>query len=178
MLQAEAGKVSCHGDSTWSAIRSIQGSYQGLRPIPVTAIRDERGSLCETAEGQCQLWEQHFTKILNIESQYDPTVFDTLLVHPVSDGLADLPTMEELDRAVKQLAHRKAASVSGVLLEMIKYAGGEFFHALLALVHQVWREGTVPQAWRDAELVPVPKKGDLTVCDNWQGIARLDVVGK
>ena len=27
-------------------------------------------------------------------------------------------------------------------------------------------------------LVPVPKKGDLSSCDNWRGIALLDVVGK
>ena len=27
-------------------------------------------------------------------------------------------------------------------------------------------------------LVPIPKKGDLTQCDNWCGISLLDVVGK
>ena len=30
----------------------------------------------------------------------------------------------------------------------------------------------------DAVLVPIPKKGDLTRCDNWRGISLLDVVGK
>ena len=30
----------------------------------------------------------------------------------------------------------------------------------------------------DAELIPIPKKGDLSHCDNWRGIALLDVVGK
>jgi len=32
--------------------------------------------------------------------------------------------------------------------------------------------------WRDALIVPVPKKGDLQSCDNWRGIGLLDVVGK
>ena len=27
-------------------------------------------------------------------------------------------------------------------------------------------------------LVPIPKKGDQTLCDNWRGISLLDVVGK
>ena len=27
-------------------------------------------------------------------------------------------------------------------------------------------------------MVPVPKKGDLTTCDNWRGINLLDVAGK
>jgi len=32
--------------------------------------------------------------------------------------------------------------------------------------------------WRDAILVPIPKKGDLTVSDSWRGICLLKVVGK
>ena len=42
----------------------------------------------------------------------------------------------------------------------------------------VWRERLVPHDWRDAVLVPVPKKGNLHCCDNWRGISLLDVVGK
>ena len=34
------------------------------------------------------------------------------------------------------------------------------------------------EEWRDAMLVPIPKKGDLMLCDNWWGISLLDVVGK
>ena len=30
----------------------------------------------------------------------------------------------------------------------------------------------------NAVLVPIPKKGDLSLCDNWRGKALLDVVGK
>ncbi len=31
---------------------------------------------------------------------------------------------------------------------------------------------------RDAEIVPIPKKGNLKLCDNWRGISLSDVVGK
>ena len=36
----------------------------------------------------------------------------------------------------------------------------------------------VPQEWVDAITVPIPKKGNLHCCDNWRGIALLDVAGK
>ena len=49
---------------------------------------------------------------------------------------------------------------------------------LLELVVDVWRKGHVLNNWRDAVLVPIPKKGDLTVCDNWREICLLEVVGK
>ena len=42
----------------------------------------------------------------------------------------------------------------------------------------LWEEERVPQDWVNAILIPIPKKGDLSSCDNWRGIALLDVVGK
>ena len=32
--------------------------------------------------------------------------------------------------------------------------------------------------WKDAEVVPVSKKGDLQSCDNLRSISLLEVVGK
>lgn len=59
-----------------------------------------------------------------------------------------------------------------------EYAGPAFKQSLLILVCRVWDIGDVPQEWKDAQLVTIPKKGDLSLCDNWRGIALLDVVGK
>ena len=41
-----------------------------------------------------------------------------------------------------------------------------------------WEEQRVPRDWSDAILIPIPKKGDLSICDNWRGIFLLEVVGK
>ena len=48
----------------------------------------------------------------------------------------------------------------------------------MKLFQQVWEEGSVPSEWKDALIVPIPKKGDLSLCDNWRGISLLDVGGK
>ena len=45
-------------------------------------------------------------------------------------------------------------------------------------MRRVWDESRVVDAWRDALIVPVPKKGNLQSCDNWRRISLLDVVGK
>ena len=49
---------------------------------------------------------------------------------------------------------------------------------ILDLFETVWKEERVPDEWRDALLVPIPKKGDLMICGNWRGISLLDVMGK
>jgi len=36
----------------------------------------------------------------------------------------------------------------------------------------------VVDSWRDALIIPVPKKGNLQSCVNWHGISFLDVIGK
>ena len=90
------------------------------------------------------------------------------------------PTGDELRAAVAKLGHGKAPGESGILPEMVKAAcrNDEFLSLLLDLVHNIWREGRVPGEWANALLIPIPKKGDLRKCDNWRGIAPLDVVGK
>jgi len=34
------------------------------------------------------------------------------------------------------------------------------------------------KTYQDAILVPVPKKGDFTKCDNWREVSLLDIMGK
>ncbi len=81
--------------------------------------------------------------------------------------------------AVGKLRNGKAGRASGILPEMVKVAVCEevFMSALMERIHGVWRKGSVPSDRRDAILVPIPKKGDLSCCDNWCGISLLDMVG-
>ena len=36
----------------------------------------------------------------------------------------------------------------------------------------------MPQIWKDADLVPLPKRGDLTFCKRWRGILLASIPGK
>ena len=175
---AEQAESSKHGGAVWSTIRAIQRCFHGLRPLPAVTLKNEVGELCKSAEEVSERWKQHFMNVLNIQSPFDISVFDSLHERPTWDELADPPTKEELARAVTRLCNNKAPGESGILPEMVHHGGDAFFSALLSLVQQVWHDRCVPQAWWDAELVPIPKKGDLSSCDNWQGIALLDIVGK
>ena len=64
------------------------------------------------------------------------------------------------------------------LLELILCDGPVLHHRLLVLLEAIWMAGVVVTDWKDAEIVPIPKKGDLRYCSNWRGISLLDVVGK
>ena len=66
----------------------------------------------------------------------------------------------------------KAGGKNGVLPEMLKCCGVSMLDRLVELLQHVWEEGSVR---KDALIVPIPKKGDLSLCDNWCGISLLDV---
>ena len=86
--------------------------------------------------------------------------------------------MDELALALSHLKARKAAGDSGILPEFLRCAGPAFSTALIQLFHQIWQDEVVPKDWVDALIIPIPKKGNLESCDNWRGIALLEVVGK
>lgn len=94
------------------------------------------------------------------------------------EELAECPTLSELEQAVSRMSNGKAAGASGILSELLKAGGPTLMAALLDLVHDIWISEAVPQEWVDCNLVPIPKKGNLALCDNWRGIALLEVVGK
>ena len=87
------------------------------------------------------------------------------------------PTLEETLAAMRNMRSGTAGGQSGILPEMILHGGNRLHHQIHELI-QVWRSGSVVSDWRDAIIVPIPKKGDLRSCNNWRGISLLDVAGK
>ena len=96
----------------------------------------------------------------------------------VGEELGMPPSEDEILAAMSSLKGGKAGGKNGVLPELLKCCGANLLEHLVKLFHQVWRDGCVPQEWKDALIVPIPKKGDLSICDNWRGISLLDVGGK
>jgi len=176
--EAQDGKNG--GKVVWRCIRDIQRGRRGLVPVKCVRVRDEEGRECSTPQQQKERWQRHFSKILNIQSQFDEEEIKKARQQPLRANLEEPPSEEELLIAIRKLKSGKAAGQSGILPEMVKAAScdNDVLNLLLDLVHTVWKEERVPRDWVNAVLVPIPKKGDLRSCDNWRGIALLDVVGK
>jgi len=86
--------------------------------------------------------------------------------------------LQEGTVCIGHLKCRKAASESGILLELLLCGGSVIIDKLVELFDLVWRDGCVVGDWCNALIVQIPKKGNLTLCNNWRGISLLDMVGK
>ena len=109
---------------------------------------------------------------------YSADVLDGVPEQPVLEELADISTYTEIQNAIRELANVKAAGESGMLPEIVKAGGPPLINALVSLLRSVWKEECVPRDWVNCNLVPIPNKGDLRLCDSWRGITLLEVVGK
>ena len=115
-----------------------------------------------------------------MQSLFDPEGLEKVRQHPLRANLAQKSSVREQTKALGRLKNGKAAGSYNILPEMSKTVcdNEEFRALLLDFIHTVWDERQVPREWADTIIVPIPKEGNLRSCDNWRGIALLDMVGK
>ena len=137
-------------------------------PMRSAVVKDENGHVCTTTESQHRQ-RRHFNNILNVQSGFDMEELERVTQRQLKPEMAELPTEDELLNAIEKVKNGRAGGESSILPEMVKAAciGYTFSKTLLELVHDVWEKRSVPDDWRDAMLIPIPKKGDLSHCDNW-----------
>ena len=166
------------GKLRWDCIKKLQTAFHGRRPARSVRLQKQDGNLTTGPEELKHLWHKHLSKVLNVTSQCNQQLIDEMPSWETIQGLDDPPTSDELVAAMEKMKRGKAGGRTGILPELILCGGPELQHRLLKLMKEVWKVGYVVQDWKDAEIVPIPKKGDLRNCDNWRGISLLDVVGK
>ena len=98
------------------------------------------------------------TKLWTIQQRITKTSLDVI------------PIMADMARAIAGL---KAPGEDGILAEVWKHGGDNLFNRLHQLITNAWEVGSVPQAWKDASIVTIYKKGDRTDCVKFRRISLL-----
>ena len=77
-----------------------------------------------------------------------------------------MAALDEIRKALSLVVGTKAGGINGILPQIFKVCSDELLMHPFDLFTCVWDSGSVPQEWRNAYLVPVLKKCDLSSCDN------------
>ena len=86
--------------------------------------------------------------------------------------------MDEMARAIAGLKDGMAPGGDGIPAELWKHGGDNLFSRLHQLITNAGEVGSVLQAWKDASIVTIYKKGDRTDCGNYGRISFLSIAGK
>ena len=123
-----------------------------------------------------------FRSLLNAKSDvFVPDIAKRLQQQPVASALGIEPTEEDIATAMKAMANAKAVGPDGLPAELLKL-GLQQDRTILRELHRlttlIWREGKVPQRWKDAVIAVLHKKGDKTECGNYRSISLVSHAGK
>ena len=121
---------------------------------------------------------QHFEQLLNVEGSVDQSALDSLPNLPPNVSLDEPPSFEEVLDAITATRENKAPGGCGIPAEVWKYGGIKLKERLFDLIVDIWEHEQMPQDWKDANIVPIFKKGSRKECGNYRGISLLSIAGK
>ena len=76
------------------------------------------------------------------------------------------------------MKNNKASGSDGIAAELFKVTSQENAIILQKLFRKILAEEKVPEEWLQGLIVKIPKKGDLSDCNNWRGVTLLNVATK
>ena len=102
------------GKQRWKRVRELQLAFAGRKATRPTALFKEDGVEMQGPDEVKQRWHGHFKKILNIPSQYQQEVVDSMPTHQTIYDLDDPLS------ALGKLKNGKVGGNTGILPELIR----------------------------------------------------------
>ena len=128
------------------------------KKVESQCVHDEGGRLLLDKGRIRERWVRFFGSLLNSKSDMlDPDIPKRLPQQPLASALGIEPT-EEIATAMKAMANEKAVGPDGLPAELLKLGLQQDRTILLEfhrLTNLIWREGKVPQQWKDAVITVV-----------------------
>ncbi|CAE7564241.1 CFDP2 [Symbiodinium natans] len=132
-------------------------------------LKDAKGNLLHTRSGRIHRWREYFEELLNVPAAVELHQLDKVTELVPDNTLDSVPTFAETVAAVGRLKPGKAAGPDGVAAEVVQALDAVNLRALHEMFARVWMGLEVMlEAWKEAFLVPLPKKGDLTQRKRWR----------
>jgi len=157
------------------------------------SIQNKDGLLVSSTKEVLDVWHDHYKTLAS-----DPTGTSLSVDYwnnlPTNEFLLDFRDNEwdinqdisadEIRSAISSTPNFKASGPDDIPIEFFKAlisdndddANNEpssGMNCLLLLFNRIWN-GDFPSSWNEASIVSIPKKGDLTDCDNYRGISLIN----
>ncbi|CAH8567532.1 unnamed protein product [Schistosoma intercalatum] len=154
----------------------ITKKLSGNRRKPERPVKIKEGEVITNIEEQQNRWVEHFKELLNRPAPLNPPNIEAASTDlPINVGP---PTIEEISMAIRQIKSGKAAGPDNIPAEALKEDVAATAKILHILFNKIWDEEQVPKDWKEGLLIKIPKKGDLSKCDNYRSITLLSIPGK
>jgi len=139
-------------------------------------------------------WKTYFTELFNIKNaqnvEFDEIVHNYMSSHDINcneckesvnvdNSIVNKDiSLGEIEDVIDGLVINKAPGIDGINNEILKKSKLVIVPMLCSLFNKLLDTGCYPEDWCTAIVVPVHKKGDFSVVNNYRGIALLSCISK
>ena len=148
----------------FQGIKKVRKGYQARSSM----IKDGMGNLLTEEEKVMIQWQTHFEELLNRPAPINPITMETIYGPEV---MVENPTLVEIKEAIKSLKNNKSPGKDTIPAEIWKYGGEILEEKIYNLILSIWKEERIPEMWEEGIIIPLHKKGDRLVCNNYRGIS-------
>uniref|UniRef100_A0A5F8GYV1 Reverse transcriptase domain-containing protein n=1 Tax=Monodelphis domestica TaxID=13616 RepID=A0A5F8GYV1_MONDO len=160
----------------FSALKTVYGP---LKPITTPLLSSDGDTLIKDKKGISNRWKEDFSRLLNRLSSVDQSALDQIPQNHTFEQLDVPPSIEEVQKAIKQMSAGKAPGKVRIPTEVYKALNGKALQAFHIVLTSIWEEEGMPPELRDASIIALYKnKVTRTACDNYRGISLLSTAGK
>ena len=157
----------------WTILKSFISptSKQALPPLELN------GNIYTEQQEKANLLNTFFCEqtILNDQNAVLPNVTP----YAVMSHLANIVlNPSEVKSVLKYLATGKATGPNGLNNRVLKELANEISNPLCSLFNYSLSFGSFPSQWKDANISPIPKKGDLSLVTNHRPVSLLNAESK
>ena len=87
-------------------------------------------------------------------------------------------TMSELEFAIRIAKRRKAVRADGILIDVVKEAGGNTKSMLLRMLNEIYRSGDLLKDFQVSTFLPIPKMKLARKCSDYRTISIMSHILK
>ena len=130
-----------------------------------------------SSEGKADAFNRFFASIFN---PLDPYSDSSSPPPDHSQNILESITVStnDVNCLISSLPADKSSGPDGISVRLLKECADEISASLTALFNMSLSQGKVPQEWKEANVVPVFKKGDVHDVSNYRSISLLSIVSK
>ncbi len=175
--------ISNSSKELWRWIRT--GMNTGRSSLVSKPVVDARsGKLALSKKDICDVWANHFRVLAQDVDGNSKRCWGRPIIGRLLDGCDDPLLWSEIIHSLKTTQRGKAPGVDGIPVDFYKMIQEDevcmtpMSRCLFSYLTHVFDTGAIPEKWNTSVIVPVPKKGDLSRCDNYRGISLISTVCK
>lgn len=175
LQQLKSAAASGHLRTTWEIVNELGGKNMSKHQHK---MKRADGSSINNKKDLRDEWSNYLRDLLNVHSNL--LIADSIFPAPrdLDINVGPITYQETLD-TVQELKNGKAPGCDlSITPEALKYGGPVVIELLHQICNDIYYQETAPRQLTTNIIVPLAKKGDLTLMTNYRGISLMSMATK